>query len=121
MVGMMGIGFSVGFAQSHFELGAILGLMVLCYGFLPVYRKLNLYTLSEYLERRYDERSRGAYAIIMLIIMAVVQMVPGLYVGARAACLLVGGDAVRKVPVVEPAPAALLRTTDSSATNEPPP
>jgi hypothetical protein len=33
MVGMMGIGFSVGFAQSHFELGAILGLMVLCYGF----------------------------------------------------------------------------------------
>jgi SSS family solute:Na+ symporter len=103
MVGMMGIGFSVGFAQSHFELGAILGLMVLCYGFLPVYRKLNLYTLSEYLERRYDERSRGAYAIIMVIIMAVVQMVPGLYIGARAACLLIGGDAVQQVPVAAPA------------------
>src|SRR5688572_19152829 len=103
MVGMMGIGFSVGFAQSHFELGAILGLMVLCYGFLPVYRKLNLYTLSEYLERRYDERSRGAYAIIMVIIMAVVQMVPGLYIGARAACFLIGGDAVQKVAVAAPA------------------
>lgn len=105
MVGMMGIGFSVGFAQSHFELGAILGLMVLCYGFLPVYRKLNLYTLAEYLGRRYDERSRGAYAIIMLIIMAVVQMVPGLYIGARAACLLIGGDAVQRVPVVAKPPA----------------
>ena len=58
MVGMMGIGFSIGFAQSHFELGAIFGLMVLCYGFLPVYRKLKLYTLSEYLGRRYDDRSR---------------------------------------------------------------
>lgn len=100
MVGMMGIGFSVGFAQSHFELGAILGLMVLCYGFLPVYRKLNLYTLSEYLERRYDERSRAAYAVVMLIIMAGVQMVPGLYIGARAACFLIGGDAVQRVPVV---------------------
>ena len=29
MVGMMGIGFSIGFAQSHFELGAIFGLMLL--------------------------------------------------------------------------------------------
>ena len=36
MVGMMGVGFTIGFAQSHFELGAIFGLMVLCYFFLPV-------------------------------------------------------------------------------------
>lgn len=97
MVGMMGIGFSIGFAQSHFELGAIFGLMVLCYGFLPVYRKLNVYTLSEYLGRRYDERSRLAYAVIMLVIMVVVQMVPGLYIGARSICVLMGGDAIETV------------------------
>ena len=52
MVGMMGVGFSIGFAQSHFEIGAIAGLLFLCFGFLPVYRKLNLYTLSEYLGKR---------------------------------------------------------------------
>ncbi len=95
MVGMMGIGFSIGFAQSHFELGAIAGLMVLCYGFLPVYRKLNVFTLSEYLRQRYDERSQISYAVIMVIIMAVVQMVPGLYIGARSVCVLLGGDAVQ--------------------------
>ncbi len=94
MVGMLGIGFSIGFAQSHFELGAIAGLMVLCYGFLPVYRKLKVYTLSEYLEKRYDSRSRLAYAIIMLIIMAIVQMVPAIYVGARSSCFLIGGNAL---------------------------
>lgn len=99
MVGMMGIGFSIGFAQSHFELGAIAGLMVLCYGFLPVYRKLNVFTLSEYLRRRYDERSQISYAVIMVIIMAVVQMVPGLYIGARSVCVLLGGDAVQQVNV----------------------
>ena len=99
MVGMMGIGFSIGFAQSHFELGAIAGLMVLCYGFLPVYRKLNLFTLSEYLRQRYDERSQISYAVIMVIIMAVVQMVPGLYIGARSVCVLVGGDAVQEATV----------------------
>jgi len=90
MVGMMGIGFSIGFAQSHFEIGAIAGLMMLCYGFLPVYRKLKLYTLSEYLERRYDHRSRVSYAIIMVIIMAVLHLVPGLYIGARSMCILAG-------------------------------
>jgi solute:Na+ symporter, SSS family len=94
MVGMLGIGFSIGFAQSHFELGAIAGLMVLCYGFLPVYRKLKVYTLSEYLEKRYDSRSRLAYAIIMLIIMAIVQMVPAIYIGARSSCFLIGGNAL---------------------------
>ena len=114
MVGMMGIGFSVGFAQTHFELGAIAGLMLLCYGFLPVYRKLRIYTLSEYLGRRYDDRSRVAYAVIMVIIMAVVQMVPALYIGARSICVLLEGEAVERVEVggapleagVAPPPAA---------------
>ncbi|MEZ6046513.1 MAG: sodium/solute symporter [Planctomycetaceae bacterium] len=93
MVGMMGIGFTVGFAQSHFELGAILGLMTLCYFFLPVYRKLNIYTLSEYLEKRYDHRSRLVYAIIMLILMVLVEMVPALYIGSRSVCVLLGDRA----------------------------
>ena len=52
LVGMLGIGFSIGFAQSHFELGAVVALLVLCYGFLAVYRKLGLFTLSDYLGRR---------------------------------------------------------------------
>jgi len=101
MVGMMGLGFSIGFAQAHFELGAIFGLLALCYVFLPVYRKLEVYTLSEYLGRRYDNRSRLAYAIIMIIIMAFVQMVPGLYIGARTVCVLLGGDASQQQIVEE--------------------
>jgi SSS family solute:Na+ symporter len=84
IVGMMGVGFSVGLAQSHFEISAICGLLMLCYGFLPVYRKLNVYTLSEYLAQRYDDRSRIAYAIIMVAIMVVIQMVPGFYIGSRS-------------------------------------
>ncbi|HAB10968.1 MAG TPA: hypothetical protein DCE47_04680 [Planctomycetaceae bacterium] len=94
LVGMLGLGFSIGFAQSHFELGAIFGLLMLCYGFLPVYRRLKIYTLSEYLGRRYDDRSRLSYAVIMVLIMAGVQMVPGLYIGARSACVMVGDAAV---------------------------
>ena len=91
IVGMMGIGFSVGFAQSHFELGAIAGLLLLCYGFLPMYRKLNLYTLSEYLGRRYDDRSRLTYAVIMLAVMVIIVMVPGLYIGSRSLNIILQG------------------------------
>ncbi len=104
IVGMLGIGYSVGFAQSHFELGAVFGLLLLCYGFLPVYRKLGVFTLSEYLGRRYDERSRVAYAAIMLVIMVLVQIVPGLYIGARSACFLLGGDALVAVSASEAEP-----------------
>lgn len=89
IVGMMGVGFSVGFAQSHFEISAIFGLLLLCYGFLPVYRKLNLYTLSEYMSKRYDDRSRGAYAVIMVVVILVIQMVPGFYIGSRSLNILV--------------------------------
>jgi SSS family solute:Na+ symporter len=63
LVGMMGIGLSQGFAQANFEYGAIFGLMMLCFFFLPLYRRMGLYTLSEYLGRRYDDRSRLLYSI----------------------------------------------------------
>ena len=92
IVGMMGVGFAVGFAQSHFEITAIAGLLMLCYFFLPVYRKLNLYTLSDYLSRRYDDKSRVSYALIMVVIMVVIQMVPGFYIGSRSINLLLQGN-----------------------------
>ena len=108
LVGMMGIGFTVGFAQSHFELGAIAGLMLLCYGFLPVYRKLRLFTLSDYLRQRYDEKSAVLYALFMIIVMVLVQMVNGLYIGSRSLNVLLGPDTAE---VAEP-------TTGDSATND---
>ena len=88
VAGMMGIGFSVGFAQSHFEFSAIAGLLILCYLFLPVYRKLKLYTLSEYLSRRYNDSSRVAYAIIVLVTIVIIQMVPSFYIGSRSLNIL---------------------------------
>jgi solute:Na+ symporter, SSS family len=88
MVGMMAVGFTLGFVESHFEITAICGLLLLCYGFLPVYRRLNIYTLSEYLNRRYDDRARVAYALIMIFIIVFIFMVPGFYIGSRSINIL---------------------------------
>jgi SSS family solute:Na+ symporter len=95
IVGMMGVGFAVGFAPSHFEITAICGLLMLTYVFLPVYRKLNVFTLSEYLSKRYNDASRVSYALIMVIIMVVIQMVPGFYIGSRSLNILLQGDTGR--------------------------
>ncbi len=93
LVGMLGIGYSIGFAQSHFELGAIAALMLLAYGFLPVYRKLGVFTLSDYLGRRYDGRSQSLYAVI-LILVAVVQLTGGFYIGSRSLGSLLEGSGI---------------------------
>ena len=96
MMGMMGVGFAVGFAQSHFEITAIAGLLMLCYLLLPVYRKLKIYTLSEFLGKRYDDRARLSYSVIMIAIIVFVMTVPAFYIGSRSINYLLQGDTGQK-------------------------
>lgn len=93
IVGMMAVGFTLGFVESHFEITAIAGLLMMCYFLLPVYRKLNVYTLSDYLSRRYDDRCRVAYSLIMVTIIVFVMMVPAFYIGSRSVNILLVEDA----------------------------
>jgi SSS family solute:Na+ symporter len=81
MVGMMGAGLKEGFAQANFEFGAIFGLLMLCYFFLPFYRRMGLYTLSEYLGRRFDGRSQLVYSITNMAFL-LIQMVATMMLGA---------------------------------------
>ena len=91
LVGMLGIGYSIGFAQAHFEYGAIAGLLALAFLFLPLYRRMGLYTLSEYLAKRYDERSSVLYSALNILMIVVVRMALGFYIGARALSYLLSG------------------------------
>ena len=81
LVGMMGAGLKEGFAQANFEFGAICGLLMLCYFFLPLYRRMGVYTLSEYLGRRYDDRSRVLYSISNMAFL-LIQLCGTLILGA---------------------------------------
>ncbi|WP_046245623.1 SLC5 family protein [Hymenobacter terrenus] len=90
LIGMLGIGFSVGLAQSHYELLAPVGALLLCYAFLPVYRRLRIFTLSQYLEYRYSSSARLLYTILMITLI-VVQLVAGFYIGGRTLRFLLLG------------------------------
>ncbi len=91
MVGMMGAGLKEGFAQANFEFGAVFGLLMLCYFFLPFYRRMGVYTLSEYLGRRFDDRSRLLYSITNMLFL-LIQMVATLILGALTVETLTAGS-----------------------------
>jgi len=114
MVGMMAVGFGAGFVISHLEITAIAGLLLLCYFFLPVYRKLHIYTLSDYLNRRYDDRSRVAYAAIMVTIIVLVMMLPAFYLGSRAVNILL----VDKAEILQAQYASQLENTGKILTSD---
>ena len=46
----------IGFVQNYF--GLPLALIIICAVFLPIYRKLGVYTAYEYLGRRFDGKTR---------------------------------------------------------------
>lgn len=83
IVGMLGIGFSVGFAQSHYEFGSILAILVLAYVFLPILRRKKYFTLSQFLEQRYGRASSYFYSVISLVLI-LIQLTGALYIGGRA-------------------------------------
>ncbi|MFN8357459.1 MAG: sodium/solute symporter [Spirosomataceae bacterium] len=90
IIGMMGIGYSIGFAQSHYEIWAVPAILVLTYVFIPIYRKRNFFTLSQFLENRYNAHTRLAYTVLMITFI-MIQLIGGFYIGSRTLGLLTAG------------------------------
>jgi SSS family solute:Na+ symporter len=55
----------MGFVQFYF--GLPLAIIVICMVFIPIYHKLKVYTAYEYLEKRFDRKTRTLAAILFLI------------------------------------------------------
>jgi solute:Na+ symporter, SSS family len=91
IIGMMGIGYSIGFVQSHYEVLAVPAILILAYLFIPLYRKRKVFTLSQFLESRYNANTRLAYAIIMIVFI-LINLIAGFYIGSRTLGLLFAGS-----------------------------
>jgi SSS family transporter len=55
----------MGFVQFYF--GLPIAMVVICYTFIPIYHRLKVYTAYEYLEQRFDLKTRSLAAILFLI------------------------------------------------------
>ncbi|MFA0963707.1 sodium:solute symporter [Roseivirga sp. BDSF3-8] len=67
LIGLAGTGASSGVAVSQFEILAGIALLLLGWVFVPFYIKSGVYTMPEFLERRYDGASRMYLSIISIV------------------------------------------------------
>lgn len=98
-IGMSGEGFFVGTAVAAYEWIAALALVIIAVWFMPIYLKNQIFTMPQFLTRRYNETVSLIMAIFWLFLYVFVNLTSILYLGAVAINGLLGGDYLHVVMV----------------------
>ena len=93
-VGMAGRGYDLGLAIASYEWMAAVTLVLVGLFFLPKFLRAGIYTIPEYLEYRYDLRTRTLTAGFLLAAYVFVGLATVLYAGAVALQTIFGLDVV---------------------------
>src|SRR5437660_1656976 len=80
VVGLAGSGAADGVAMAHYELHAWC-LLVLAWVFVPFYMRSRVFTMPEFLERRFSVASRYVLSIVSLITFVVSKIAVGIFAG----------------------------------------
>jgi len=80
-VGMAGAGYSSGIAVYSYEWMAALILVIFVIFLLPFYLRSGVFTMPEFLERRFDRRSRYAFAALLIFLSIFLDCAGALYAG----------------------------------------
>jgi solute:Na+ symporter, SSS family len=83
-IGMAGVAYSVGFVVANWSWLNLLTYSALIWLFLPFYVRGGLYTMPEFLERRYNSHCRYLFAVCCLVLWVVAQMAVVMLAGAKA-------------------------------------
>ncbi|HET9487367.1 MAG TPA: sodium/sugar symporter [Chryseosolibacter sp.] len=83
-IGMSGSGFALGLAISTYEWMAAATLIIVAVFFLPVYLKNKIYTMPQFLEKRYNSTVSTIMAIFWLLVYVFVNLTSIIYLGALA-------------------------------------
>jgi len=80
IVGLAGSGATDGVAMAHYELHAWC-LLVLAWVFVPFYMRARVFTMPEFLERRFSEPSRWVLSLISLVAYVLTKIAVGIFAG----------------------------------------
>src|SRR6266480_3283471 len=80
IVGLAGSGARDGVAMAHYELHAWC-LLVLAWVFVPFYMRSMVFTMPEFLERRFNEQSRYVLSVVSLITFVISKIAVGIFAG----------------------------------------
>ena len=80
LVGLAGAGFISGMAMAHWEMHAWL-ILVLGWFFVPFYDRIKVFTMPEFLERRFSAGSRSVLSVISLVSYVLTKVAVTVYAG----------------------------------------
>jgi SSS family solute:Na+ symporter len=92
IIGMSGSGYVIGLGIASYEWMAALTLIIVGKYFLPIFLKNAIYTMPEFLERRYSPSVRTVMAIFWLCVYVFVNLTAILWLGATAVHTVTGID-----------------------------
>jgi SSS family solute:Na+ symporter len=89
-IGMSGSGFAVGLAIASYEWMAAITLLIVGKYFLPIFIKQGLYTIPEFIEKRFNTNLKTILAIFWLALFVFVNLTSVLFLGAKALDTILG-------------------------------
>lgn len=91
VVGLAGTAANSGLTMGHYELHSWI-ILVLGWVFVPFYMRSSVYTMPEFLERRYNSQSRMLLSIIQLLSYIIAKVSVTIYAGALVVTTFLGVD-----------------------------
>ncbi len=89
-IGMSGSGFAVGLAIASYEWMAALTIIIVGKFFLPIFIDKGLYTIPEFVEKRYSTNLKTILAVFWIALYVFVNLASVLYLGALAMETIMG-------------------------------
>jgi SSS family solute:Na+ symporter len=83
-IGMSGSGFALGLAISSYEWMAAATLIIVAIFFIPIYLKNKIFTMPQFLSKRYNDTVATVMAIFWLLVYVFVNLTSIIYLGALA-------------------------------------
>lgn len=83
-IGMSGSGFALGLAISTYEWMAAASLIIVAVFILPIYLRNKIFTMPQFLARRYNQQVSTLMAIFWLLVYVFVNLTSIIYLGALA-------------------------------------
>ncbi|NQV38531.1 MAG: sodium/solute symporter [Candidatus Marinimicrobia bacterium] len=92
-IGMSGSGFAIGLAIATYEWMAAITLIIVGKFFLPIFIEKKLYTIPEFVEKRFSTNLKTILAVFWVALFIFVNLTSVLYLGGKAIDTIIGnGD-----------------------------
>jgi solute:Na+ symporter, SSS family len=92
-IGMSGSGFAIGLAIASYEWMAALTLIIVAKYFLPVFIREGLFTIPQFIEKRFNTNLKTILAVFWVALFIFVNLTSVLFLGAKALDTILGsGD-----------------------------